>query len=148
MKQHSIPLSLSRRLQQGAAAVEFALVASLLFILLFGIMEMSRLMLYWNTATEATRLGARLAVVCDMADTTIKQRMQTLFPLLTSDQVSITYLPGGCAIDTCTQVRVTITPSTSVQTFIPFLDIAPTMPPFATTLPRESMSSASNPVCE
>ena len=54
------------------AAVEFALVAALFFTLLIGIMEMGRVLFYWNSAAEATRLGARLAVVCDLNDTTIK----------------------------------------------------------------------------
>ena len=47
--------------QQGMVAVEFALIAIILFSFLFGAMEMSRALFYWNTATEATRLGARLA---------------------------------------------------------------------------------------
>ena len=65
--------------QRGVAAVEFALIASIFFMLLIGIMEMGRILFYWNTATEATRLGARLAVVCDIGDNAIKSRMVALF---------------------------------------------------------------------
>lgn len=43
-----------RKLQRGVAAVEFALVAGIFFSLLIGIMEMGRVLFYWNTATEAT----------------------------------------------------------------------------------------------
>jgi Flp pilus assembly protein TadG len=62
--------------QRGAAAVEFALVASLLFTLLFGIMEMGRVLFYWNTATEAPD-WARLAVVCVKDAAAIKSEWLT-----------------------------------------------------------------------
>lgn len=49
--------------QSGAAAVEFAIIASLLFILLFGILEFGRMFYVFNTAQEVTRHAAREAVV-------------------------------------------------------------------------------------
>lgn len=141
----------SRGCQRGVAAVEFAIIASLLFMLLIGIMEFSRITFYWNAATEATRLGARLAVVCDMDDATIRARMTALFPVLTADKVAIEYAPGGCAVDTCQQVRVTINAPGKLRTLIPGFDLDAYLPPFVTTLPRESMRSTfggmENPVC-
>lgn len=137
--------------QCGAAAVEFALVAMLLFTLLIGMMEFSRITFYWNAATEATRLGARLAVVCDMNDATIKARMTALFPVLHADKIGIAYWPDGCAADTCRQVRVTINAPDELPTVIPGFDMNAVLPPFMTTLPRESMKSTfggmENPVC-
>lgn len=144
------PKSFAR--QRGVAAVEFAIIASLLFMLLIGIMEFSRIAFYWNAATEATRLGARLAVVCDMDDATIRARMTALFPVLTADKIAIEYAPGGCAVDTCQQVRVTINAPDELRTFIPVFDLDAYFPPFVTTLPRESMRSnfggIENPVCQ
>ena len=58
--------------QRGVAAVEFALIASIFFTLVFGVMEMGRMLFYMNTAAEATRLGARVAVVCDVKAAVIK----------------------------------------------------------------------------
>ena len=55
-----------RRAQRGSTIVEFALIASILIMLLIGIFEFGRVMFYWNTASEAIRLGARTAVVCDV----------------------------------------------------------------------------------
>lgn len=49
--------------QYGAAAVEFAIVASLLFILLFGILEFGRMFYVLNSVQEVTRHAAREAVV-------------------------------------------------------------------------------------
>ncbi len=49
--------------QRGTAAVEFALIAMLLFALLLGILELGRLFFVFNTAQEITRRAAREAVV-------------------------------------------------------------------------------------
>lgn len=136
--------------QRGVAVVEFALVVSLLLTLLFGIIELSRVTFYWNAATEATRLGARLAIVCDFDAAVIKNRMADLFPVIAPEDISVDYLPDQCAIDTCQQVQVTVAPA-AVATYIPFLRFTPRFPPFSTTLPRESMQSTfggvANPVC-
>lgn len=134
-----------RRRQRGVAAVEFALIASLLFTLLFGIMEMNRVLFYWNTATEVTRLGARLAVVCEKDATIIKTRMSNILGILAPDNIDIAYTPVGCDINSCRSVTVSIT-GVNVSTFIPFVPLNLRMPSFSTTLPRESMDSA-NPDC-
>src|SRR4051812_50165187 len=49
--------------QEGAAAVEFALVVSLLFVLLFGIMEFGLAFFQLQSLRSATREGARAAAV-------------------------------------------------------------------------------------
>jgi hypothetical protein len=49
--------------EYGAASVEFALVAALLLTLLFGVMELGRILLVWNSAQEVTRRAARDAAV-------------------------------------------------------------------------------------
>lgn len=51
------------RSQRGVAAVEFALIAMLLFVVLFGILELGRLFYVFNSAQEVTRRAAREAVV-------------------------------------------------------------------------------------
>jgi hypothetical protein len=134
--------------QHGAAAVEFALASAVFFMLLFGAIEMGRILFYWNTAVEATRLGARVAVVCDVNDAVVKTRMTSLFPVLTIDDIDVIYTPPGCTVGSCTEVTVRVLPGVTVDTFIPFASLALSMPGFATTLTRESMISASNPVCQ
>ena len=137
--------------QRGVAAVEFALIASIFFMLLIGIMEMGRLLFYWNTATEATRLGARLAVVCDRDADVITDRMIAIFPKLAPGNIAIDYLPANCTVDNCVQVTVSIAAGAVIPTYIPFVPLSLTLPGFATTLSRESMQSSSggvaNPVC-
>lgn len=143
-------------MQLGAAAVEFALVSLVFFTLLIGIMEMSRLLFYWNAAAEATRWGARLAVVCDLNDSIIREKMRVMLPILKTTDISVSYSPSTCDSDaataraSCESVTVEIKPTVVVKTLIPTLAASLTLPPFVTTLPRESMDSATevNPVCK
>lgn len=138
--------------QNGVAAVEFALIVGIFFMFLIGVMEMGRVLFYWNTATEATRLGARLAVVCDIDDGAIRARMAALFPMLNPGNIRVDYQPANCTPTNCVQVTVSIVAAGAIiPTFIPFVPLSLTLPAFATTLPRESMQSSSggvaNPVC-
>jgi Flp pilus assembly protein TadG len=52
-----------RRDQRGTALVEFALIAPLLFLLLFGIIEFGRVLNYYNDLTQLSGQGARAAIV-------------------------------------------------------------------------------------
>ena len=52
-----------RRSSVGQALAEFALVAPIFFILLFGIIEGGRFILFYQTLNNATREGARYAIV-------------------------------------------------------------------------------------
>ena len=58
-------MSSPTRLRQfrGQSLVEFALVAPLFFMLLFGVMEFGRLVFTWHEVENGTREGMRLAVV-------------------------------------------------------------------------------------
>ena len=53
----------SRRNARGQALVEFALVAPVFFLILFAIIEGGRFMFYYETLSNATREGARFAIV-------------------------------------------------------------------------------------
>lgn len=55
--------SRSRRARRGQALAEFALVAPIFFMLLFGIIEAGRFMFYYEVLNNATREGARYAIV-------------------------------------------------------------------------------------
>lgn len=132
--------------QHGVAAVEFALIASIFFTLVFGVMEMGRILFYMNSAAEATRLGARVAVVCDANAAIIKTKMIKMLGILTTADIEISYIPPSCNASTCESVSVSVKKE-NIKTFIPFVPLTFKLPPFSTTLPRESMTSASNPVC-
>jgi Flp pilus assembly protein TadG len=145
--------------QRGAIVVETALVSLVLFTMLFGVIEMGRLLWTWNAAVEATRLGARLAATCEVqatspstADNVIKTQMRTRLSALKPENIVISYLAPPAAANTCTAgtcqaVRVALV-NVEHQTLIPLLAPRVRMPAFSTTLRRERMSSAGNAACQ
>jgi len=142
-----------RQAQRGVAAVEFALVAMILFSLLLGIMEFGRLMFTWNSAVEATRRGARLAVVCDMNAANIKTSMQKFLPIANVNDIVVSYAPSGCTgAANCQSVTVSISPNAPAFHYsFPFISTAWQIPEFSTTLTRESLANGTgadaNPDC-
>jgi len=57
------PATIHRRVSAGQALVEFALVAPIFFMLLFGTIEAGRFILFYEALNNATREGARYAIV-------------------------------------------------------------------------------------
>lgn len=137
--------------QLGAAAVEFALIALVFFMLLLGIVELGRVLFTWNAAVEATRYGARVAVVCNPNSPAILSSMRRIMPNLSDANVVKEYLTStnsdcSSSPDTCHWVRISIQ-GLSVTTHIPLANMVLGVPQFTTTLPRESLNSVNNPVC-
>jgi Flp pilus assembly protein TadG len=127
-----------KRHQKGATAVEFAFVALILITLVIGIMELGRIMFTWNAANEATRDGARAAVVCtvDTSKALVTARMQRFLPQLTSSEVVVEYLPSPSAVQ---RVRVAISGLT-IEPVVPLFGTSIPVPASAHTLPSESLS--------
>jgi Flp pilus assembly protein TadG len=121
-------------------------------MLMIGMMEMGRMLYYWNAATEATRLGARTAAVCDLDDTDIKAKMHAILNVLPTSAITVSYTPSGCTVDDCRYVTVSINDGVSIATYIPGVPLALSLPAMSTTLPRESMLStvngSPNPMCQ
>ena len=137
------------RRHKGVALVEFALVAIIFFTLLIGIMEFGRWLFTLNAANEATRLGARLAVVCSNSasdQVKIKNKMHQMVSGISTTNMSIVYAPDRCDASTCKTVTVRLNGAT-FSPLIPLMGGNYSIPGFATSLPRELMSSAGNPVC-
>jgi hypothetical protein len=99
--------SKSQQAQRGAAAVEFAIIALLLFTLLFGIIEFGRLFYLYNSVQEVTRHAARAAVVrwVDNSSTS-PAKVLALFggaslpagAEITADNIDIEYLTESGAV--------------------------------------------------
>ena len=60
------------REQRGASMVEFAIIASLLFMVTGGIIDFSLAFYQWNNAVKAAQVGARLAAVSDPVSSDLK----------------------------------------------------------------------------
>ncbi|MHC4180781.1 MAG: TadE/TadG family type IV pilus assembly protein [Planctomycetota bacterium] len=52
-----------RKKRRGAAAVEFALIAPVFFLMIFGMIEFGRMVMVQQVITNGSREGARLAVL-------------------------------------------------------------------------------------
>ncbi len=130
--------------QRGSTLIEFALGLLIFLMFLLGVVDFSRMLYTWGAANEATRAGARYAVVCD--DLTQKAEvlgyMQARLPLITD--VDIVWAPSGCTTGNCQGVTVSIPPGgLKFQWIAPLvgsgLKAAIDMPRFSTYLPREAM---------
>lgn len=137
----------SPRRQSGATAVEFALVLLIFCTFFMGLMDLSRLAYTWTAATEATRAGARYAVVCDDtgAQASVLRRMRVTLPQLTQANVQIDWSPPNCNTINCEGVTVRIV-NMEIPWISPIAGVASrplgwSLPPFSTYLPRESMRS-------
>lgn len=141
--------------QKGAETVEFAMIALLFFAVLFAIIEFSRAMFVWNALTEATRRGARLAVICPYQSPIPKQvamfdvmsgslGTSPIIAGLTADMVAVRYLNQAGAVEANQTlikfVEVRITGYTH-QLMIPLWGRLLTAPAFTTTLPTESLGA-------
>lgn len=150
----------NRRAQRGTTMIELAIVATIFFTLMLSIADWGRMLYVWNAADEATRLGARISIVCDKASPAqVKTKMEALVPQLQDSNITINwYDPEGtinnsCDATSCKGVEVAIT-GFQVQPISPLMGIVmPNVPSFKYYLPRESMQSSSaagdpNPVCQ
>jgi len=130
----------------GATTIEFALGLLFFLMLVLGIVDFARMLFTWSAANEATRAGARYAVVCDDTgqQALVLARMQTLLPQITA--AGVAWAPAGCTVATCEGVTVTIT-GLNYQWISPIVGgVAPLipMPSFSTYLPREIMRQDSH----
>jgi len=143
--------------QKGMTLVEFAIVGALAIMLIFAVLEIARAFFVSSALNEATRRGARMAVVCPINDPAIAQVATFNVPgagntspivrdLDTTDFV-LEYLKGDGTVLTSpagaefmdiryVQVRVV---NFEHELLIPYANFTFTMPEFSTRLPRESL---------
>jgi Flp pilus assembly protein TadG len=117
--------------QSGIASIEFALVAIFFLTLLFGIMELARIVYVFNTLQEVTRRAAALAASSDFNDDAVNSiRRQALFrdandrlilaDFVTPDHLKIEYLSVSRdgATSALAMVPATPLPSTPAQNYL------------------------------
>jgi hypothetical protein len=140
--------------QKGSTVAEFAVVAGIFFMIIFGIIEFGRLLYTHNALTDAARRGARYAVlhgenkkcvrnVVIFGETHIDAACEPTGPALinglTDKNVTVDYAgagtnPFGMNLGTAT---VSIT-AYKFNLSIPFFKQTLTMPAYTTTLTAES----------
>lgn len=151
---------------RGVYVVEFAIVGLLLFTLLFGVLEMGRLFFTVNALNETVRRGARLASVCEIHEPRILRRAifnaaedagaSSLIASLETADLALVYMDGnggvvaspsspgvlGFSAIRYVQLRVE---NFTFDPLIPGLNGVFTLPPFQSTLPRESLGRHAEP---
>jgi hypothetical protein len=147
--------------QTGVTSVEFAIVGAAALTILFGCLEVSRLMFTVNVLEEATRRGARVAAVCTVNTALIAQTAVfnadsggsgEPLPNLTTANIQVEYLnktgtaignpaPGGPGFLTIEYVRVQII-NYQHNMIIPGLNLSFTTRGYPTTIPSEALGIA------
>ena len=149
--------------QRGQTLVEFALVVLIFLVILFGILEFSRALWTYNTIVQATRAGARFAVVelPSITNLTVKNYVvyhnsagtgNPVLPGLSTSNVTVTYTridpnTGNPIAATTLQdkynssyVQVGIT-GYAFSFIVPILGSSITLPAFTTTLQLEGLGA-------
>jgi Flp pilus assembly protein TadG len=113
------------RSDEGAAAVEFALVAMILVVLLLGIMQFGYLFYQWNEVTHAAREGARWAALEYPGGSvgtpdTVRYKVAQASPGLTLTDADILVSPENPGIDDV-GTPATVTVSCAVPIFTPLM---------------------------
>ena len=149
-----------RATQTGTTTVEFAIIASVMFMILFAVIEFGRVMFVANALDESTRRGARLAAVCPVGDPMPAQAailagtdgVSAIARDLTTANVTIAYLdvngaPVANPALNLAQIRYVRTSIVNYrqQMFIPLIMPSVLMPSFAATLPAESLGYGPTP---
>jgi Flp pilus assembly protein TadG len=158
--------------QEGTTMAEFAIIAALFFMIIFGIIEFGRLLYTHNALTDAARRGARYAVLhgeskiaCVRAvavygetqvdPTTCAATGSPLINGLTTTNVVVTY--EGADEDNNPSTPATSygmnlgTATVSIQNYtfnlsVPFARQTLTMPAYTTTLTSESAGEEPTPI--
>ncbi len=124
----------------AASAVEFALVAPLMIAFTFGLVELGRMMLVKQTATHATREGARIAIRPTATTSEVVERVNDELALMGIQNATVETVPASVESATSSgiiTVRVAI--DISSITWVPgFLDLDSTQIVAESSMRRES----------
>ena len=160
---------LSRKREQGATMVEMALTLPLFLLLIFAIIEFALVIFTWTRAVDATRAGARYAIVndpvtdvssldcsavtnvsvtCDSANCTgLMNQMNALYQDLQAANVTVRY---GCSSTGFSgnprpvrEVTVSIVGQEYALVLPGVIGLDPTLtlPPFTSTRVSEDLST-------
>jgi hypothetical protein len=143
---------------RGVVMVEFAIVGGVLMIVLFGCLEFGRATYTMAALNEGTRRAARLAAVCPINDPVIAPAVNFLglvgfnATVGNGGNVQLQYLDvngaslgNAPAANLVYYVQVSVT-GYNIPLIIPGMNVTITSPPFAATLPAESLGLSVDPV--
>jgi Flp pilus assembly protein TadG len=103
----------------GAAAVEFAIVAPLFFMLVFGCIEFGRALMVQQILTNASRVGARQAITLNATESDVIATATGYAAGTAVPGVSVTVTPSPAAAAAGDMVSVTVAVPFSNVSWIP-----------------------------
>lgn len=137
--------------QRGLASVELAFITVAFMLIMFGAIEVSRLLFTWNTLDSVTQRAARVAAVCPPDHPLVFQAASfgapggnsSILPGFTTANLQVQYLDENFAqtanIGNMRYVSASIV-GYQHQLAIPFISNAiASSPQFTTTIPTESL---------
>lgn len=159
-------ISVKRR-NRGTATVEFAIVGSVVFLVLFAVMEVARVMHTWGMLNEVSRRAVRMATVCQVEQvldntvaTAVVNQLGGFLPGFTPENIVIDYLDGASSIplsnpattnfNNIRYLRSRIV-NYSYQMILPLpVDFSGITPDFASTVRAESLGKTrqGNAICD
>lgn len=114
---------LSRDRRRGAAAVEFAIVAPVFFLVVLGIVEFGRMVMVQQVITNAAREGARIAVLDSATPGRVTARVNSYLAAANLPAATIVLTPGQPASAGFDQ-------PVSVEVRMPYSAVSPLTRPF------------------
>jgi len=112
-----------RRRQQrgrwGVAAVEFAIVAPLFFMMVFGCIEFGRALMVQQILTNASRVGARQAITLNATEADVIATAGNYAASTSVSGVTVTVTPSPAAAAAGDMVSVTVAVPFSQVSWIP-----------------------------
>ena len=129
------PVRQLRQARRGAAVVEFAIVAPVFFLLVFGLIEVGRMMMIRQSLTNAAREGCRAAVLAtttnsSKVDAAVRGYLQSITSKATdSNKVRVTAPSGLASCASGTGLTVSVEVDYEDVTWLPFayLGLHPTI---------------------
>lgn len=131
--------------RRGVAALEFALVAGPLFLLIFGSIEIGRAMMAVQSLEEASRAGCRTAVLANATAADVEAKIDELLRLSNIRKYTVTVTPALPAASPAQwePVTVTITAKFDDVSWLPLPNWVKTKTLTGIcTLPREGVGKA------
>lgn len=105
--------------RRGAAAVEFAIVAPLFFMLVFGCIEFGRALMVQQILTNASRVGAREAITLNASESEVISTASSYANSTSVSGVNVSVSPNPSSAQAGDMVSVTVSVPFSNVSWIP-----------------------------
>ncbi|TWT78160.1 TadE-like protein [Posidoniimonas polymericola] len=105
--------------RRGVAAVEFALIAPLFFMLLLGSIELSRGFMVQQVLTNASRVGAREAITLSATQSGVQSEVTSYCSGMGVDNTVVTITPSPSTARAGDEMSVTVSVPYSDITWLP-----------------------------